>query len=68
MTDSCIYCQADEQKTPLVSFSFQDNEYKICPQHLPFMIHNPDKLVGTLPGAEAWVAAMSDDPPDPHHT
>jgi hypothetical protein len=37
---------------PLINFSYQGKELWICPQHLPILIHEPQKLAGKLPGAE----------------
>ena len=35
---------------PLIRLTFQDHDLWICPQHLPLLIHEPDKLAGKLPG------------------
>jgi hypothetical protein len=35
--------------------------YHICPQHLPVLIHNPQMLVGKLPGAEGLTPAEHHD-------
>ncbi len=48
----CLVCQRDEQTVPLVRVDFKGNEYWICPQHIPVLIHDPQKLEGMLPGAE----------------
>ncbi|MBE0696519.1 MAG: hypothetical protein IH586_06315 [Anaerolineaceae bacterium] len=48
----CIVCQENSQAVPLLAVEYQDKQYWICPQHLPILIHNPNKLVGLLPGAE----------------
>lgn len=52
ITKKCVFCKADNSKVPLLQLSFQDKTYWICPQHMPILIHNPDKLLGILPGAE----------------
>lgn len=55
MADSqptCLVCQQTQNEIPLLSIIFQDKSYWICPQHFPILIHQPDKLVGLLPGAE----------------
>ena len=49
---NCLVCQSDENQAPLIEISYQGNKYYICPQHMPILIHNPDKLTGMLPGAE----------------
>ena len=48
----CLVCQATENQIPLIQLHYQGRNLYICPQHMPVLIHNPDKLVGTLPGAE----------------
>jgi hypothetical protein len=48
----CLVCEAGEDATPLVSLSYRGEALWVCPQHLPILIHSPDKLVGHLPGAE----------------
>ena len=48
----CLVCQANETQIPLIQLHYQGRNLYICPQHMPVLIHNPDKLVGTLPGAE----------------
>jgi hypothetical protein len=48
----CIFCKQNDTQVPLVQLSFQDNNYWICPQHIPILIHEPSKLAGMLPGAE----------------
>ena len=52
MPSTCIVCQANSDELPLLKLHFQKNDYYICPQHLPILIHKPDQLVGRLPGAE----------------
>jgi hypothetical protein len=36
----------------LVFFKYHNQDYWICPQHLPVLIHEPSKLAGKLPDAE----------------
>jgi len=48
----CLICKRTSQETPLLSLSYQDGSFNICPQHLPILIHDPHQLVGKLPGAE----------------
>lgn len=47
----CVFCKRDDSQVPLVQLSFQDKNYFICPQHIPILIHEPQKLEGMLPGA-----------------
>lgn len=48
----CLFCHRDEHQTPLVILAFRGETLHICPQHLPVLIHDPQRLVGVLPGAE----------------
>ena len=49
----CLLCERDSQATPLLHLDYRGESLWICPQHLPVLIHEPSRLVGTLPGAEA---------------
>ncbi|NMB69034.1 MAG: hypothetical protein GYA20_09765 [Chloroflexi bacterium] len=51
-TPRCLVCQETSQEIPLLKLEYQEQEYYICPQHFPILIHQPQKLVGLLPGAE----------------
>jgi hypothetical protein len=48
----CLACGRTSQETPLILLEYLEKDYHICPQHLPVLIHDPARLVGTLPGAE----------------
>ncbi len=48
----CVFCGLDHRTVPLISLQYRDETYFICPQHLPVLIHNPQLLVGKLPGVE----------------
>jgi len=48
----CLVCGRDEEQIPLVELSFRGKKYQICPQHIPVLIHEPNKLAGMLPDAE----------------
>ena len=55
MTESspkCVYCERSSDQIPLLALRYQGTQAWICPQHLPVLIHNPERLVGKLPGAE----------------
>ncbi len=52
----CLVCKQDENQVPLVQVDFKGNNYYICPQHIPVLIHNPAQLEGLLPGAETMQA------------
>ena len=49
---SCLACNRDSETTPLLALEYQGARLWICPQHLPILIHDPNRLVGLLPGAE----------------
>jgi hypothetical protein len=46
---------------PLIRFDYRGEEWRICPQHLPTLIHSPARLAGLLPGAEALGASEHHD-------
>ncbi|MFO0927498.1 MAG: hypothetical protein U0736_10730 [Gemmataceae bacterium] len=49
---TCLACGRGEDETPLILLAYRGDALWICPQHLPVLIHDPARLVGTLPGAE----------------
>lgn len=51
-TPSCLVCKQDSQTVPLIALTYRDANLWICPQHLPILIHHPQRLAGVLPGAE----------------
>lgn len=48
----CLVCRQSDQERPLFRLEYQGRSYWICPQDFPTLIHEPQKLVGLLPGAE----------------
>ena len=60
-TKHCIVCKKNDHEIPLLSLNYQDNQYWICPQDFPILIHKPEKLIGILPGAENLIPAAHDD-------
>ena len=52
----CLFCEKDENEVPLVQIRYKGNDLRICPQHLPVLIHDPQKLVGKIEGAENFTA------------
>jgi hypothetical protein len=52
MKPACLVCEQTSDEIPLITVSFQNNQYYICPSHFPILIHQPGLLVGKLPGAE----------------
>ena len=49
---ACLVCHRTSDLTPLLSLEYRNETIRICPQHLPILIHDPGQLVGLLPGAE----------------
>jgi hypothetical protein len=50
--NGCLLCERTSDVTPLITLEYQGSQLKICPQHLPVLIHDPASLIGILPGAE----------------
>ena len=48
----CLVCQRTEDEIPLIQMKYKGQDLAICPQHIPVLIHDPQKLVGMLDGAE----------------
>jgi len=53
---TCIVCKKTEDEIPLIIMTYKGKELRICPQHVPVLIHNPHELVGKLDGAEHFEA------------
>jgi hypothetical protein len=53
----CLACGRTANHVPLITLRFQNQEFWICPQHLPVLIHDPRSLTGKLPGAEGMEPA-----------
>ena len=53
---ACVFCKRNDDQVPLVQLSYKKENYWICPQHIPILIHEPGKLSGMLPGAEVMKA------------
>jgi hypothetical protein len=58
---ACLACRRGEHETPLVLLTYRGAQHFICPQHLPILIHDPQRLVGVLPGAEGLAPAEHHD-------
>lgn len=52
----CIYCDNSSSEVPLIGFVYQEDNYWICPMHLPVLIHKPAQLADKLPGVESMDA------------
>jgi hypothetical protein len=57
----CLHCQRDASLTPLIQLAYRGGTLWICPQHLPVLIHEPQTLIGKLPGAENLTPAEHKD-------
>ena len=53
----CLVCKRTSQEIPLTSFDYQNITFWICPQHIPILIHSPQKLADLLPGADSFEGA-----------
>lgn len=49
---TCVFCGRDSEAVPLITAEFKGQQFQICSQHLPVLIHDPSQLVGKLSGAE----------------
>ncbi len=49
---TCLVCGRTSAEIPMLAITFQDQQYWICPQDFPILIHEPAKLAGKLPGVE----------------
>ncbi len=49
---ACLVCKTSATEIPVTKFYYQESEFYICPQHIPILIHNPQELIGLLPGAD----------------
>lgn len=57
----CLVCGRGSDRTPLLSLEYRGGTLRICPEHLPVLIHDPGRLVGILPGAEDLRPAEHED-------
>ncbi|NPA67387.1 MAG: hypothetical protein GXO50_02140 [Chlorobi bacterium] len=54
--NTCIVCKKTEEEVPLIIMKYRGKEIRICPQHVPVLIHDPHKLTGLIEGAENFTA------------
>ena len=57
----CVFCQNGPELVPLIAMEYRGGTFRICPQHLPILIHQPDLLVGILEGAENFQPSAHQD-------
>ena len=53
---TCVACDRTSDETPVIRLEYRGEALWICPQHMPLLIHQPERLVGRLPGAEPTTA------------
>lgn len=58
---TCLNCGASEQDKPLLLLKFREQEYYICPQCMPTLIHKPDQVADKLPRFIPFEGLSSDD-------
>lgn len=51
-TPNCLVCNNTSDRVPLLTMDYRGGTIRICPQHLPIIIHDPAQLIGLLAGAE----------------
>ena len=56
----CLNCNASENGIPLVLLHYAGKPAFICSSCLPILIHQPQKLIGKLAGAERIIPAKED--------
>jgi hypothetical protein len=49
-THQCVACNRTKEEVPLLVLVHKDEQFHICPEHLPILIHQPHKLADVLPG------------------
>lgn len=57
----CLNCQRSESAIPLVALRYSGDQAWICSQCLPILIHQPQRLIGKLAGAESLMPAEHED-------
>lgn len=53
---NCVFCGASHNDVPVTRFEYKESEFYICPQHIPVLIHDPQKLIGLIPDADKLTA------------
>ncbi len=52
---TCLACDQDSGQVPLICLEYRGEPLWICPRHMPLLIHQPEQLIGRLPGAESLI-------------
>ncbi len=42
--ERCLSCERTSEQIPLLALRYQGNEFWVCPQCLPILIHKPGRL------------------------
>ena len=53
---TCLVCDKTAEEVPLIKLEYKGNELRICPQHIPVLIHQPQELVGKIDNADKFPA------------
>ncbi len=53
----CLVCGRGQQEIPVTEWHYQESNFFICAQHIPVLIHDPQKLIGLLPDADKMQGA-----------
>jgi hypothetical protein len=53
----CLVCKRDAHEIPVTKFYYKGSHFYICAQHMPVIIHDPQKLIGLIPGADKMQGA-----------
>ncbi len=56
----CLNCNRSEDEIPLVNLVYAGKPAFICSNCMPVLIHEPEKLIGKLKGAEKIPPAPAD--------
>jgi hypothetical protein len=43
-TEICLNCKRTSDQVPLLNLKYTGQEYWVCPQCLPVMIHKPERI------------------------
>lgn len=49
--EKCLYCERSADEVPLLVMWHKGQNFWICPEHLPILIHKPGMIADRLPGA-----------------
>jgi hypothetical protein len=58
---ACLNCERPDTAAPLVALRYNGSQAWICSQCLPILIHQPQRLIGRMAGAENLAPAGHED-------